>query len=157
MQRCLRVFSRRSYSSATPWFIDEPTPTLSTFQPSQLTPNIPENTPNVIRVLHAQLAQSPHLEPSTLVVTESVAPSPGPALPLRKPQGRRSRGGTYAGESAYDVPGSLWKWIVTAQVKAGTDNKGSIESVVRTVRKARAVVNRRTTSASAIKFKKTDA
>jgi hypothetical protein len=54
----------------------------------------------------------------------------------------------------YDVPGSLWSWIVMAQVidiavlhatsssnhsspqvKEGTENKGAIESVVRVVRK----------------------
>ncbi|KAG5646646.1 hypothetical protein DXG03_002636 [Asterophora parasitica] len=96
---------------------------------------LPENTPSTLRELHAQLAQSPHLETSTLVVSEPIAPPPGPALPRRNPQGRRKRGGTYAGESSYDVPGGLWNWVVMAQVKEGTENKGAIESVVRTVRK----------------------
>ncbi|KAJ7063218.1 hypothetical protein C8F01DRAFT_984986, partial [Mycena amicta] len=59
----------------------------------------------------------------------------GPSLPHREPQGRRRRGGTYYGESAFDVPGTLWSWIALAQVKQGTENRGAIESVLRIVRK----------------------
>ncbi|EEB94559.1 hypothetical protein MPER_06607, partial [Moniliophthora perniciosa FA553] len=58
----------------------------------------------------------------------------GDPLPLRPPQGKRRRRGTDAGESLYDIPGSLWNWVVFAQVKEGTENKGAIESVVRVVR-----------------------
>ncbi|KAG5221675.1 Shr3 amino acid permease chaperone [Salix suchowensis] len=59
----------------------------------------------------------------------------GTPLPLRKPQGRRKRGGTNAGESAFDIPGGVWNWVILAQVKEGTESKGGIESVVRLVRK----------------------
>jgi hypothetical protein len=69
------------------------------------------------------------------------------------PHGRRNRGGTFSGESAYDMfDGGLWSWVVLAQVsiflikkvplpincpkvKEGTEKRGSIESVVRVIRK----------------------
>ncbi|KAG6889303.1 hypothetical protein C0995_001959 [Termitomyces sp. Mi166 len=146
MQRCLCAVRacRRVYSTALPWFVDEPLSSSSRLSLSPSVPQIPDHTPKIIKQLHTQLAQSPHLDPSSLLVSESIAPPPGPALPLRAPQGRRKRGGTYAGESAYDVPGGVWNWVVTAQalgeyahqVKEGTENKGAIESVVRVVRKA---------------------
>ncbi|KAG5727668.1 hypothetical protein E4T56_gene12260 [Termitomyces sp. T112] len=141
MQRCLCTLlaPRRAYSTALPWFVDEPLPSSSRSslpRPAANVPDIPENTPQIIKQLHTQLAQSPHLDPSTLMVSESIAPPPGPPLPLRAPQGKRKRGGTYAGESAYDIPGGIWNWVVMAQVKEGTENKGAIESVVRVVRKA---------------------
>jgi ribosomal silencing factor RsfS len=31
--------------------------------------------------------------------------------------------------------GGLWSWVVVAQVKEGTENRGAIESVVRVIRK----------------------
>ncbi|KAF8902086.1 hypothetical protein CPB84DRAFT_1707878 [Gymnopilus junonius] len=53
------------------------------------------------------------------------------------PRGRRRRGGTYASEAVWDMPSNgLWDWIVIAQVKEGTENRGSLESVVRLVRKS---------------------
>ncbi|KAG6820609.1 hypothetical protein H0H93_014525 [Arthromyces matolae] len=133
LRRCLYTTAR---TTALPWFVDEPL--QQTVRPlvPRYVPEIPENTPKIIKQLHSQLALSPHLELSTLSVSESVAPPPGPPLPFREPQGRRRRGGTYAGESAYDVPGGIWNWVVTAQVKEGTENKGAIESVVRVIRKA---------------------
>ncbi|KAG6878733.1 hypothetical protein C0993_011548 [Termitomyces sp. T159_Od127] len=149
MQPCLRAV-RRAYSSALPWFVDEAPALPARARPAPAVPDVPANTPAVIRLLHTQLAQSPHLEPSKLLVSESIARPPGPALPFRAPQGRRKRGGTYAGESAYDVPGGIWNWVViaqawsfllfgaladTRQVKEGTEDKGAIESVVRVVRK----------------------
>ncbi|KAK7043615.1 hypothetical protein VNI00_008226 [Paramarasmius palmivorus] len=140
------LFSRRFLSSAPqssiPWFVD-PEPESSTSQvpsfsrPSRV-PAIPEDTPQVLRELHSELAQSPHLEHSELLVTHfsTIKPPMGDPLPLRRPQGKRKRGGTDAGESLYDIPGSLWNWVVFAQVKEGTENKGAIESVVRAVRKS---------------------
>lgn len=117
----------RSYSttSALPWFVDQsPVPPAFTQraspphlpQRSNATPPLPENTPKALRDLHAQLSQSPHLEPSTLVVSQPLAPPPGPPLPRRLPQGRRKRGGTYPGESMYEIPGGIWNWVVMAQV-----------------------------------------
>ncbi|KAG5353963.1 hypothetical protein C0989_011451 [Termitomyces sp. Mn162] len=117
MQRCLCTLlaPRRAYSTALPWFVDEPLPSSSRSslpRPAANVPDIPENTPQIIKQLHTQLAQSPHLDPSTLMVSESIAPPPGPPLPLRAPQGKRKRGGTYAGESAYDIPGEVWNWVL---------------------------------------------
>ncbi|GLB35007.1 putative ribosomal silencing factor during starvation [Lyophyllum shimeji] len=140
MQRCrnLVACARRSYSTALPWFVDQSPVPHPPHLPRRVvsTPPLPDNTPSTLRELHAQLAQSPHLDASTLVVSEAIPRQPGPPLPPRKPQGRRKRGGTYAGNSVYDVPGGLWNWVVMAQVKEGTESKGAIESVVRVIRKA---------------------
>jgi hypothetical protein len=90
----------------------------------------------VIKHLHSQLVKSPLLDKSHLLVTSAVLPEPGPPLPLRKPQGRRKTGGTYAGESDYEaVGGGIWNWVVMSQVREGTEGRGAIESVVRLVRK----------------------
>jgi len=148
MQRRL-VSLARPYSTQ-PWFINHlEAPKVTMHRPKP--PPLPENAPRPLRELHAHLTQSPHLEPSSLVVSESVAPPAGPELPYRLPHGRRKRGGTYAGESAYDVPGGIWNWVLMAQVsgrrhhrsstdwvvqvKEGTEDKGAIESVVRVIRK----------------------
>lgn len=134
MQRCFRHSLRSHSTSATPWFIDSPI----THRPPQTRPSIPplpENTPNTLKELHARLAQSPHLDLSTLSVSQPRVLAPGPPLPLRLPHGRRKRGGTYAGESVYDIPGGIWNWVMMAQVKEGTENKGAIGSVVRVIRK----------------------
>ncbi|KAF9457181.1 hypothetical protein BDZ94DRAFT_1203198 [Collybia nuda] len=136
----------RSYSSASPfpWFVDQsPVPPAFTQRPSpphlpqrsNLVPTLPANTPQVLRDLHVQLSQSPHLEPSTLVISQPLTLPSGPPLTPKLPQGRRRRGGTYPGESMYDVPGGIWNWVVMAQVKEGTEKKGAIESVVRVIRK----------------------
>ncbi|KAJ7632540.1 hypothetical protein FB45DRAFT_912729 [Roridomyces roridus] len=121
------------------WFVDSATTRAPRHLPPHLNlldpPPVPEDAPQPIKDLHAQLIQSPLLDPTALLVSQPRSLPPGPALPHREPRGRRNRGGTYPGESAFEVPGSLWSWIVMAQVKEGTENKGSIESVVRVVRK----------------------
>ncbi|KAF7440443.1 hypothetical protein PC9H_000788 [Pleurotus ostreatus] len=128
--------------STTPWFVDTeaflqrpPPPHLTENPLTTRPPPLPKDVPHSIKELHSQLASSPHLEPSTIVVDRSLGRVMGPPLPLRKPQGRRKRGGTNAGESAFDIPGGVWNWVVLAQVKEGTESKGGIESVVRLVRK----------------------
>ncbi|KAG7092313.1 hypothetical protein E1B28_008675 [Marasmius oreades] len=136
----LRQFSSTPLRAQVPWFIEEPEQIFSTPAPLQRLNRarpIPEDAPIVLRDLHSQLLQSPHLEPSELLITRAadIRPPLGAALPLRRPQGRRKRGGTDAGESMYDIPGSLWNWMVFAQVKEGTESKGAIESVVRVVRR----------------------
>ncbi|KAF8201431.1 hypothetical protein BJ912DRAFT_501304 [Pholiota molesta] len=99
-------------------------------------PLVPSDAPDILKQLHAKLLESPHLDTSHLVVSPSVLPEPGPPLPLRAPHGRRKRGGTYAGESKFDeTGGGIWSWVISAQVKEGTENRGAIESVVRLVRK----------------------
>ncbi|TFK76500.1 hypothetical protein BDN72DRAFT_831074 [Pluteus cervinus] len=138
--------SVRLWSPAqTPWFVQDEELTKG-FALRQNPPHLPpkdfglqpppRNAPEVLKDLHALLAPSPLLETSTLIVTQPSEPPPGPPLPFRLPQGRRKRGGTYAGESEFEVPGGIWNWILMAQVKEGTENRGAIESVVRTVRKS---------------------
>ncbi|KAK0483561.1 hypothetical protein IW261DRAFT_1561375 [Armillaria novae-zelandiae] len=134
MQTLRRLTPRRARhircSSTTPWFVDRealaPRP-----QASRPAPSIPSDAPEPVRVLYSQLAPLPHLDTSFLTVERPTLPSPGPPLPYRLPQGRRRRGGTNAGESLYDMPYGLWNWVVIAQVKEGTENRGAIESVVR--------------------------
>ncbi|KAI6039960.1 hypothetical protein EDC04DRAFT_3061593 [Pisolithus marmoratus] len=125
-------------SAASPWFVD-PEPVYRKQAPPHLTPKVqefPPNLPDPIKQLYINLTRSPLLEPFTLDVRESIAPPPGLPLPKRAPQGRRKRGRTYAGEGIdQDAVGSIWNWVVIAQVKEGTENRGSIAAVVRSVRK----------------------
>lgn len=140
--KCISLAATRlssTQATASPWFVD-PEPQSSQKQaPPHLTPKVqdfPPNLPEAIRQLYTKLAQSPLLEPSTLDVRESIAPPPGLPLPKRPPQGRRRRGGTYAGEGIdEDAVGGIWNWVVVAQVKEGTESRGSIAAVVRAVRK----------------------
>jgi len=107
-----------------PWFVD-PQSLRQSFNQRPSPPHIPkaiaaipEDAPEVLKHLHMDLIKSPHLDLSELVVSSAVAPAPGPALPLRAPHGRRRRGGTYAGESSYEMGGGgLWNWVVIAQVR----------------------------------------
>ncbi|KZP20784.1 hypothetical protein FIBSPDRAFT_529225 [Athelia psychrophila] len=133
----------------SPWFVDaedEPTPPSQTFDRRPTPPHIPEHTepfklpeniPEPIRLLYETLKTSPFLEPDTLVAREPLKIPHGPRVPVKAPNGRRRiRGKTYAGESTLDLgSGGLWNWVVMAQVKEGTESRGSIESVVRVVRK----------------------
>ncbi|KAI6039970.1 hypothetical protein EDC04DRAFT_2879435 [Pisolithus marmoratus] len=124
--------------AASPWFVD-PEPVYQKQTPPHLTPKVqefPPDLPDPIKQLYINLTQSPLLEPSTLDVRESIAPPPGLPLPKRAPQGRRKRGRTYAGEGIdQDAVGGIWNWVVIAQVREGTENRGSIAAVVRSVRK----------------------
>ncbi|KAF5391356.1 hypothetical protein D9757_002027 [Collybiopsis confluens] len=118
--------------STTPWFVHSE-PVSSAIPRSTRPPTpVPIDAPKILHDLHSHLAQSPHLDLSRLLVGRAVPTEMGPPLPRRAPHGKRNRGGTFAGESAFDIPGSLWNWTV----KEGTENKGAIESVVRTVRKS---------------------
>ncbi|KAK7466981.1 hypothetical protein VKT23_004044 [Stygiomarasmius scandens] len=136
LQSCRRLC--RNFSQIPqPWFVDTHVP-VRPQKPSRVPP-IPEDAPKVIRQLHAHLAQSPHLEHGELRVLDSSSRkevTEVPPLPARLGQGKRNRGGTVAGDSMYDVPGTLWNWMILAQVKEGTENKGGIESVIRVVRKS---------------------
>jgi len=125
-----------SSPSRVPWFIDssETSFTPKAFSPEQTPPPLPPGVPAVLHDLHAQLVRSPYLEPSNLLVCHPIPQPPGPPLPISTPRGRRKRGATYSGEGLLE-PGNLWNWIVLAQVKDGTEKRGSIESVVRLVRK----------------------
>ncbi|KAJ7452505.1 hypothetical protein B0H11DRAFT_2245970 [Mycena galericulata] len=133
------MFCRRRLLSTVPWFLDGNAARPARAAPPHLRlsepPPLPPDAPQPVKELHAQLIQSPLLDRTTLLVSQPRNLPAGPPLPHREPQGRRRRRGTYFGESDYDVPGSLWSWIVMAQVKEGTENKGAIESLVRIVRK----------------------
>ncbi|SJL00331.1 uncharacterized protein ARMOST_03644 [Armillaria ostoyae] len=135
MQTLRRLTPRRSRqfryfteSSRIPWFVNQEAPVPKP-QVSGSAPPIPSDAPEPVRELYAKLAPLPHLDTSFLTVERPKLPSPGPPLPYRLPQGRRRRGGTNPGESLYDMPYGLWNWVVIAQVKEGTENRGAIESV----------------------------
>ncbi|EPQ58614.1 hypothetical protein GLOTRDRAFT_73135 [Gloeophyllum trabeum ATCC 11539] len=128
-----------------PWFVDAEAershdlrpnpPHLPSKEVLATVPPIPENVPEVVKNLHAELVKSPHLEPSELLVREPPEIPPGPPLPPKGPQGRRKRGSTYAGEGVLYPTSGIWNWLILAQVKEGTEKRGAIESVVRLVRK----------------------
>ncbi|KAI0637396.1 hypothetical protein C8Q77DRAFT_1097356 [Trametes polyzona] len=140
-------------SSPLPWFVDpsDNEPASSPYTRRATLPQAPEKplaplpaaiTPDhPIARLHAELKASPHLEPGTLLVREPIPTANGPPLPLTPPKGRRKRGGTYAGEGVSENLGGIWEWLVIAQVKEGTENRGAIESVIRVVRKALLTAN----------------
>ncbi|KAI0247052.1 hypothetical protein BJV78DRAFT_1133953 [Lactifluus subvellereus] len=126
-----------SVSSRVPWFVDSSETLLTQPASSQrgtLPPPPPPGVPLALQNLHAQLVQSPYLEPSKLLVRNPIPQPPGPPLPMSTPKGRRRRGSTYAGEGFLE-PGGIWNWIVLAQVKEGTENRGAIESLIRLVRR----------------------
>ncbi|KIY50932.1 hypothetical protein FISHEDRAFT_57076 [Fistulina hepatica ATCC 64428] len=134
-----------------PWFVDDdellPSPVAS--NPYEESHGIdsyhsfeypmPENVPSALKTLHEQLLHSPHLEKSLLRVlpgSAAIPSDPAPFLPRRKPQGvRRRRRGNDSGDSWFEDDATLWSWVLLAQVKDGTENRGAIESVVRIVRK----------------------
>ncbi|TDL27611.1 hypothetical protein BD410DRAFT_429693 [Rickenella mellea] len=129
-----------------PWFVDQE---QRRHAPPHLSPALgndsrlsvpsvkvlPPGLPDYIVNLHSELERSPLLEPDTLVVRQPLPTAEGPPLPLQRPKGRRKRGGTYAGDGVSDTSKGLWRWIMIAQVKEGTENRGAIEAVVRVVRK----------------------
>ncbi|TFK29886.1 hypothetical protein FA15DRAFT_699465 [Coprinopsis marcescibilis] len=140
LQANLRRLS--STSASAPWFIDNETNAQTEHRapPSAMSrirnaPPLPANTPQILKEIHTELLESPHLDISQLVVSPAIPPAPGPDLPSKPGQGRRKRGVTYAGESAYDATNGLWSWFIFAQVKEGTESRGAIDSVVRIVRK----------------------
>ncbi|KAI0668515.1 hypothetical protein C8Q78DRAFT_1081373 [Trametes maxima] len=134
--------------SPLPWFVD-PSEEASTSSPyarraaapqaptkpvAPLPASLPHDHP-IVR-LHSELKASPHLEPGTLLVCQPIPTAVGPPLPASMPKGRRRRGRTYVGEGVPQDTTGIWEWLVVAQVKEGTENRGSIESVIRVVRKA---------------------
>jgi hypothetical protein len=117
--RCtVRYLSSSSLSSRVPWFIDSSEASLAQQTSSQkgMLPPLPPGIPAALQTLHAQLAQSPYLEPSKLLVRDPIPQPAGPPLPISASKGRRKRGGTYPGEGLLE-PGNLWNWIVLAQVR----------------------------------------
>lgn len=109
-----------SASSHVPWFVDK-TPLHRQLPPHLPTPTglppLPAGIPNSIKELHDALKNSPHLEPSELLVCVPIPTPPGPPLPDAMPKGRRQRGRTYVGEGILSgLTGNIWNWIVVAQV-----------------------------------------
>ncbi|OJA13734.1 hypothetical protein AZE42_02957 [Rhizopogon vesiculosus] len=151
-------FTSRSITGATPpstpWFVDTEgsAHSVTRHTPPHLAPKaheLPENISPGMKELFLQLSKSPVLELSTLRVERPLAALPGPPLPRTLPKGRRKRGRTYSGEGLLEEPGGIWDWVITAQVKEGTENRGSIEAVVRQVRKTVFIVGGTTVAASA--------
>lgn len=98
------------FLSTIPWFVERPAVPQSFIQNSPPNPSIPHHAPQILKLLHSQLLQLPHLDKSTLSVGPAVPPPPGPLL-------SQDRGSTFSGESAYDMPyAGLWSWVVVAQV-----------------------------------------
>jgi len=144
--RQLSSLGRRQLSTTTtpatgrlPWFVD-PTPFVRQKAPHLVQDGpapLPEGVPTVIKNLHATLKTSPHLDQPELLVCEPMPTLPGPPLADAMPKGRRKRGRTYVGEGvSANMVGGLWNWIVLAQVKEGTEDRGAIEAVARVVRKS---------------------
>jgi hypothetical protein len=130
MYRPVRLFS------SLPWFVDSrPTSVPQLLRPHP--PAVPNDAPAVLKDLRDDLSRIPHLDPASILISRPVTPPSVLPLPLKSAQGRRKRGATYSGESAYDDDSNgLWSWVILAQVKEGTENRGSVESVVRAVRKS---------------------
>ncbi|KAL5511882.1 hypothetical protein ACEPAH_5100 [Sanghuangporus vaninii] len=142
------VISRKTlFSSATrgstPWFVDQefvkaghPPPHLSS-EPSlaEQEKSLPPDLPAYLAALYSELTKSPHLERGGVEVCSPPPTEPGPPLPSSLPKGRRQRGRTEFGLGISDASGGLWRWILIAQVKEGTENRGAIESVMRIVRR----------------------
>lgn len=100
-------------------------------QPQIIPP--PSDAPKHLLHLHAHLLTLPVLDPASVQIRRPDPPREGPPIPERLPQGRRRRGGTYAGDGVGE-PGDVWSWIVQAQVKEGTEGKGAIQAVLRSSR-----------------------
>ena len=124
--RCLkqtRSLSAFASTSSTPWFVDEQ-PLQRRDPPPHMAPRshlerkpLPEGVPPILSTLHAELSKSPLLENNGVEVCHPLPTLPGPALPSSIPKGRRQRGRTEFGMGVPDTGGSLWKWIVLAQVR----------------------------------------
>jgi len=153
LYRTLSSAPSTSGSQPVPWFMDptDSTPKALAREDRHRPPHISQadfkpalaplpadvHPSSPLGYLHATLSTSPHLEPGTLFVREPIETDAGPPLPLTLPKGRRKRGGTYFGEGLGDAleSGGIWNWILVAQVKDGTENRGALESVIRMVRK----------------------
>jgi len=138
------LLQRQLHSRANninPWFIsskilEHPHEVSSTKQDQSQyeAKSLPEGVPDHVKNLHSALQSSPFLELSQLLVCKPLPLGDGPGLPRRRTSGtRRKRRQTFAGYGI-EHSQSLWDWAVYAQVKEGTENRGAIEAVMRTVR-----------------------
>ena len=144
--RALSTASSQEQPRPVPWFVDpseltkagpshQPAPiSLISANVRPLPLEIPSTHP--IAHLHAQLLTSPHLEHEYTIVRDPVPTDLGPPLAEAPPRGKRKRGKTNGGDGFGDLGMSPWRWIVVAQVKEGSENRGAIESVARIVRKS---------------------
>ncbi|KAI5122986.1 hypothetical protein M0805_006864 [Coniferiporia weirii] len=139
-----RALSALPNESSMPWFVDKEferrvvpphlVPSPGTAGPSR-EGELPFDLPKHLVSLHSELRRSPHLEPGGVEICPPLRTLPGPPLPSVLPKGRRKRGRTELGLGIPDVDSGLWRWVVLAQVKEGTENRGGIESVMRIVRR----------------------
>jgi len=155
------VLKRQIHSRSTninPWFVAPTVPdipqdakaTSSGRQQTESSPTIPDEVPSYLKSLHSVLQTSPLLEPSQLLVRRPLSLGEGPGLPRQRTRGtRRKRKQTFAG-LGIEQANTLWDWAVYAQVKQpstdykcsdgtskvkeGTENRGSIEAVLKSIR-----------------------
>jgi len=110
-----------SAPAPVPWFVDpqpvNPPQRVSPLSRATAAPPVPQDAPAVLKDLQAELVQSPHIDVSTLLVTQAVPPAPGPPLPPRAGQGKRNRGATFAGESEFQNLSGIWSWYMFVQVR----------------------------------------
>ncbi|TRM57567.1 hypothetical protein BD626DRAFT_514316 [Schizophyllum amplum] len=133
-----RCLSFSATPRATPWFVDDEPVRRPRLEVAEDAPSVPDAAPAPLKALRQTLVQSPHLDRASVFVAQQgeLQPEPAVAHPRERRHGaRRRRGGNYSGETLYDDAGGLWDWIMLAQVKEGTENRGGIEAVVRDVRR----------------------
>ncbi|KLO18833.1 hypothetical protein SCHPADRAFT_844446 [Schizopora paradoxa] len=130
---------RFNQTSTLPWFVDKdfsrpPPPHILSRVPQQAKP-LPPDAPEHLANLHNVLCKSPLLDAGHVEVLPFQPHQPGPSLPNQIPKGRRRRGRTEFGLGIPDDSGGLWRWVVLAQVKEGTEKRGALQSVYRLIRK----------------------
>ncbi|KAL1735271.1 hypothetical protein EV714DRAFT_280439 [Schizophyllum commune] len=133
-----RLFAVSAPSRSTPWFVDpaETTTRRAPLEVAEEAPPVPDAAPTPLKALRQSLVKSPHLDRASVVVAphnELLPESGEPPVRERRHGVRRKRGGNYSGETLYEDTGGIWDWVMLAQVKEGTENRGGIEAVVRDV------------------------
>ncbi|KAG8961661.1 hypothetical protein FRC03_005118 [Tulasnella sp. 419] len=121
-----------SVSAHRPWFVSDHKP--SQVQQEHIAgPNSasvqlpPQDAPVHLLSLYDKLKTLPYLDPTHLLITKPKEPPiSGPSTPFRAPRGRRLRGGTDHGDGFAFPMGTLWDWLLIAQVKEGTEGRGAI-------------------------------
>ena len=143
-----RTGRARCYATVRPWFVDEDEEPVSSTSRAQgpgfvrhqveVKP-LPPGVPDYLKRAHSQLAESPLLDLSTLMVSKPL-PSEFQAivdLPTILPARRlpRMEREMWPGRGVeVGLSGGIWDWVLVAQVKEGTERRGTIESVAFAVR-----------------------
>ncbi|KAL1746357.1 hypothetical protein HDZ31DRAFT_34299 [Schizophyllum fasciatum] len=133
-----RGFAFAAPARSAPWFVDpaEPAARRAPLELAEDAPPVPDAAPAPLKALRHSLVKSPHLDRATVLVAphgELIPEAGAPPARERRHGVRRKRGGNYSGETLYEDTGGIWDWVMLAQVKEGTENRGGIEAVVRDV------------------------